>query len=80
MYKYIIIHEFKNGQEFYKFSTPILLSDLPFYNEEDQMIALANIMGINFEPDKGEFLTINLEQDHDYIHIDEDTLRKICST
>jgi hypothetical protein len=58
-FRYTVRHEFSYGEEQYIFDSPILL--LRYYDDLEQQLALAKVLGINYEPNRGEYLIIELQ-------------------
>lgn len=75
-FHYTVRHEFSNGEETYEFTSPVKLDR--FYGDDEQLETLAEKMGINFEPHKGEFLHVTPKCDDTIImHLTETDVKEI---
>jgi hypothetical protein len=75
-YHYIARHEFNNGEESYEFTTPVVLRR--FFGNGERLAALAQKLGINFEPHRHEFLHVSLKEDDTIVmHLTETDVKEI---
>lgn len=60
-FRYTVRHEHRFGEDSYNFTSPILLDK--YYDDQDQRVALAEVLGIDYEPHRMETLELSIFDD-----------------
>jgi cyanophycinase-like exopeptidase len=76
MNRYTVTHEHGEGITQYNFECVIDIFAQNWYGDDDQLERLAKALSINYEPHKGETLTL-ATMDETVVFLDMDTTTKI---